>query len=120
MRWLVVLLFLTAPTLAEPPAQPCPSIDVGWTIQYPSPLVPSSPITSVGYDQTAQMLYVAFGPVMTIFANVPLGVMQGFQNTRDPLALYNSVVVPGYHALFLFQQNNCPMALESGGYLWTD
>lgn len=120
MRWLAIILLFVTPVSAVPPAQPCPSIGAGWTIQYPSPLVSSSPITSVGYDQTAQMLYVAFGPAMTTFAGVPLGVMQGFQNTRDPLTLYNSVVVPGYHALFLFQQNNCPLQLEAGGYLWTD
>ena len=116
MRWLVALLLLTSSALAEPPAQPCPSISAGWTIPF------SGPITSVGYYQTAQMLDVAFGPVMTTFANVPLGVMQGFQNTSNANALvyYNSIVVPSYHALFLFQQNNCPMALESGGYLWTD
>jgi hypothetical protein len=112
---LVVALVVVAGTaLAEPPAQPCPSINAGWTIPF------SGPITSVGYDQTAQMLDVAFGSVMTTFANVPLGVMQGFQNTTNPLALYNSLVVPSYHALFLFQQNNCPLQLESGGYLWTD
>jgi hypothetical protein len=116
MRWLVALLLLTSSALAEPPAQPCPSISAGWTIPF------SGPITSVGYDQTAQMLDVAFGPVMTTFVNVPLGVMQGFQNTSNANALvyYNSIVVPSYHALFLFQQNNCPMTLESGGYLWTD
>ncbi len=77
MRWLVALLLLTSSALAEPPAQPCPSISAGWTIPF------SGPITSVGYDQTAQMLDVAFGPVMTTFANVPLGVMQGFQNASN-------------------------------------
>jgi hypothetical protein len=114
-----LLALLATPAAAAPPAQPCPSIDAGWTIQYPSPLVSSSPITSVGYDQAAQMLYVAFGPTMTTFAGVPLGVMQGFQNTHDPLTLYNSVVTPSYHALFLTQQTNCPLQLEggSGGYL---
>jgi hypothetical protein len=107
---------LAAPAAAAPPATPCPSIDAGWAIPF------SGPITSVGYDQAAQMLYVAFGPTMTTFAGVPLGVMQGFQNTRDPLSLYNTTVAPIYHALFLLQTNNCPLMLEggSGGYLWTD
>lgn len=114
MRWLALALLLSTPAIAAPPAQPCPSISAGWTIPF------SGPITSVGYDQSAKMLDVAFGSVMTMFANVPLGVMQGFQNTRDPLMLYNTTVVPGYHALFLFETDNCPLRLESGGYLWTD
>jgi len=116
----VALLLLAAPVAAAPPAQPCPSIDYGWTVQYPNGLVASSPITSVGYDQAAQMLYVAFGPTMTVFAGVPLGVMQSFQNTRDPLALYNTMVVPNYHALLLLQTNNCPLTTENGSYLWAD
>jgi hypothetical protein len=120
MRWLALFALLASPAGAVPPAQPCPSISAGWTVQYPNSLVASSPITSVGYDQTDEMLFVAFGSVMTTFVNVPLGVMQGFQNTRDPLMLYNTIVVPGYHALFLFETNNCPMAFENGGYLWTD
>ena len=116
MRLVAAFLFalLAAPAAAVPPAQPCPSISAGWTIPF------SGPITSVGYDQTAQMLFVAFGSTMTMFAGVPIGVMQAFQNTKDPLTLYNSAVVPSYHALFLFQQNNCPLQFESGGYLWSD
>ena len=120
MRWLAALILLATPAGAVPPAQPCPMFSAGWTIQYPSPLVASSPITSVGYDQTDEMLFVAFGSAMTMFVNVPLGVMQGFQNTRDPLALYNSTVVPGYHALILFQTNNCPIEYETGAFLWAD
>jgi hypothetical protein len=117
---LLLALFASTPAAAVPPAEPCPSIDAGWTIQFPNQIVSFSTITSVGYDQAAQMLDVAFGPVMTTFAGVPLGVMQGFQNTHDPLVLYNMIVVPSYHALFLTEKSNCPMALESGGYLWTD
>jgi hypothetical protein len=83
MRRLASILLLATPALAEPPAQPCPSINAGWTIPF------SGPITSVGYDQTAQMLDVAFGSVMTTFANVPLGVMQGFQNTMPTSPLGN-------------------------------
>ena len=121
---LMLALFTSTPAAAVPPAEPCPSIDAGWTIQFPNQIVSSSTISSVGYDQAAQMLYVASGSVIMMFANVPLGVMQDFQNTSNANALvyYNSIVLPSYHALFLFEKNNCPLHLEGGvgGYLWSD
>jgi hypothetical protein len=67
------------------------------------------------------MLYVIFNATTaSAFVNVPIGVMQGFQNTPNPLSLYNTIVAPSYHALFLFQTNNCPLQFENGSYLWTD
>jgi hypothetical protein len=119
---LLLALFASTPAAAVPPAEPCPSIDAGWTIQFPNQIVSFSTISSVGYDQAAQMLYVASGSVIMMFAGVPFGVIQAFRATRDPVALYNSAVLPSYHALFLFEKNNCPLHLEGGvgGYLWSD
>lgn len=110
-------LLLGGAARAQPPAVPCPFMQAGWSFQY------QGPITSVQYDQTRLWLYVVFGgTTVSAFANVPFAVMQAFQNTKDPLGVYNSYVLPSYHAFFLIQTNNCPLELEggSGGYLWTD
>lgn len=114
---LLVALLVAGTARAVPPAVPCPFMQAGWSFQY------QGPITSVQYDQSRLWLYVVFGgTTVSAFANVPFAVMQAFQNTKDPLGVYNSYVLPFYHAFFLIQTNNCPLELEgsSGDYLWTD
>ena len=104
------LVALCVPARAQPPFVPCPFVQAGWSQQYAG-----NPITSVQYDQDAQILYVIFGGTTpSAFSNVPFTVMQAFIQTTNPMAVYESYVLPVYHALFLFQTNNCPMLLQIG------
>jgi KTSC domain len=116
MRRLVTFLFLlvAGPALAQ--FQPCPYVTAGWSKQYSG-----FAISSVSYDESQLLLYVIFGnTTASAFSNVPLGVMQGFSNTRDPVAYYSSAVLHNFHALLLAQTNNCPLLFETGAYIWSD
>lgn len=115
MRKILAALFLLCATSAFAQFRPCPYFSAGWSKQFSN-----SPITSVLYDQQTLLMYVLFGQNASVFANVPLGVMQGFMNTSNALAYYDSFVVPSYHALLLSQTNNCPLLYETGAYIWTD
>jgi hypothetical protein len=108
-----ISLFAALPALAQP-FRPCPYFSAGWSQQYSG-----SPITSVLYDQQRLILTVLFGTTPSVFVQVPLGVMQGFMNTKDPVGYYNSFVAPTYHSLLLFQTDNCPVLFENGAYIWT-
>jgi hypothetical protein len=58
--------------------------------------------------------------VASVFVGVPLGVMQAFSRTNNPMMLYNSMVFPSYHALLLSEKYNCPLLFENGVLIWAD
>lgn len=111
----IFILLVATPSSAQ--FRPCPYFSAGWSKQFSG-----SAITSVLYDQQTLLMYIIFQSVnASVFANVPLGVMQGFMNTQDPVGYYSGFVLPSYHALLLSQTNNCPMLFEDGvTYVWTD
>lgn len=118
MRWLAALLVacaaFAAPARAAP-ATPCPHITIGWALQYPPP------ITAVLYGQDALILYVIFNSVVaSAFSGVPTSVMQLFSQSKNPSLTYQTYVLGRYHAMLLFQANNCPLLFENGRYFWTD
>lgn len=114
---LAAVFTLLAATPSFSQFRPCPYFSAGWSKQFAG-----SAITSVLYDQQTLLMYIIFQSVnASVFANVPLGVMQGFMNTQDPVGYYSSFVLPSYHALLLSQTNNCPMLFEDGvTYIWSD
>jgi hypothetical protein len=117
MRYLLVIaLFLwSAHARAAPPAQPCPSFTMAWAQQWGT-----GTIQSASYDQDAQVLYVIpFSQVAHAYAHVPIGVQQGFSRTNNPEAYYQQSVAPVYPEMLLAESTNCPILLETGGYLYT-
>lgn len=86
-------------------------MQAGWSQQYP----PSATITSVSYVSERMVLYVIFNNTAAMaYSNVPLGVMQAFSQTTNPLSLYNSLVASTYHPMLLWEVDNCPVLNENG------
>jgi hypothetical protein len=111
-----VALIANQPALAAAPFQPCPWVQSGWALPYQG-----YPITFVSYDQLTGLLYVIFNnTIPSAYSGVPISVAQAFAQTRNPMPIYQSYVVPSYHALLLAEQTNCPMLNENGAYLWTN
>jgi hypothetical protein len=117
-------LFAAILILAVSPAaafSPCPTMTAGWAQSYPGP------ITAVLYDESSLLLSVIWhNTIATTYSNVPFSVISVFSRSTNPVAVYDSYVVPSYHAILLSEKNNCPIIQENpflpngGGYIWTD
>ena len=124
MRWLLVLLLTASSAAAQTPASgfgpfQCPHTTIGWSLQW------SGPITSASYDSGNQLLFIVFNyKTVQAFSNVPIGLMQSLSQTQQPIAIYNSSIISGYHQILLSEKDNCPLSWEFGGnpygYIWTD
>ena len=113
MRFLATLLLLLASPAAAAPFEPCPSITVGWALQYPPP------ITAVLYGQNGEVLYIVWNyTAVSAYPNVPLSVMQAFSSSKNPVQVYDTLVVPSYHPLLLTEKDNCPLLFERRAYFW--
>lgn len=111
MRFIAALLLLLSGSAAAAPFEPCPSITIGWALQYPPP------ITAVLYGQNSQVLYVIWNyAIASAFIGVPLSVMQTFSSSKNPVQVYDTIVAPSYNPIFLLEKNNCPLMLEGGRY----
>lgn len=108
---LFIFASMISATFAAPPATPCPYTTIGWAMQYP----PSATITSVSYATDQQILYVVFNSTtVSAFSNVPIGIMQAFSATTNPLTIYNGSVVHAFHPIMLSTPSNCPLLNDDG------
>lgn len=101
-------VLLAAPARAAPPAYPCPYMSLGWSQNWST-----GPISSVAYTNDYQVLFVVFAyKTVSAYSDVPISVMQTFSQSRDPQQVYQTQVVPRYHALLLAESSNCPILVE--------
>lgn len=122
MVWHLQRLIATALVFAPVAANagfPCPQTTIGWALSWPGPL------TSAAYDSASGLLFITFyGTRTQAFSNVPLGIMQSLSYTQNPIAIYNSTLIPSYHQILLTEKDHCPLQWEyqgtTQGYLWTD
>lgn len=110
---ILLLLLLGAPAVAAP-FEPCPSMTIGWALQFPPPII------AVLYDQSSLLLYVIFNNrIAMAYSNVPVSVMAAFSRSTNPTQVYNTYVAPAYNPLLLAEGNNCPILYENDAYIWT-
>jgi hypothetical protein len=111
---IAALLMLAFRCEAAQPFQPCPYFTSGWAVQGPPP------ITSIGYDQDTQLLYVIFNYSQgTAYSNVPISIIQTLSRSSSLYATWRVAVQNVYHPLLLSETYNCPITQENGAYIWT-
>lgn len=110
----IILLFLSGEIAAQTP--PCPSIDPGWTLFFPTGTVQFS----AWNQQTLNMVNTMRSPPNSnlSFQKVPQSIIQRMSSLSDATTFFNQNIAPVYPEALMSEWKGGPCQIQAQNSMW--